>query len=48
MTVAQLSRHLTQEELIGWAAFYELQREEEDKVRDQAKMRQGAQSASRG
>lgn len=47
MTVAQLSRHLTQEELIGWAAFYELRGEEEDKARDQAKMRQGAQNASR-
>ena len=47
MTVAQLSQHLTQEELVGWAAFYELRREEDDKARDQAKMRQGAQSAGR-
>ncbi len=47
MTVAQLSRDLTQEELIGWAAFYELRNEQEEKARDQAKMRQGAQSVGR-
>jgi|TARA_R100000030_G_scaffold50000_2_gene37727 hypothetical protein len=47
MTVAQLSRDLTQEELIGWAAFFELKNEREEKARDQAKMRQGAQSVGR-
>lgn len=47
MTVAQLSRDLTQEELIGWAAFFELKNEQEEKARDQAKMRQGAQSVGR-
>tara|TARA_A100001201_G_scaffold108465_1_gene92778 strand:+ start:350 stop:496 length:147 start_codon:yes stop_codon:yes gene_type:complete len=47
MTVAQLSRHLTQEELIGWAAFYELKNEQEEKAKDQAKMRHGAQSLGR-
>ena len=24
MTLAQLAKHLTQEELVGWAAFYEM------------------------
>jgi len=38
---------LTQEELIGWAAFYELKNDAEEKARDQAKMRQGAQSLGR-
>ena len=47
MTVAQLSRDLTREELIGWAAFYELRNEQEEKARDQAKMRHGAQSVGR-
>ena len=47
MTVAQLSQTLTQEELIGWAAFFELKNEQEEKARDQAKMRQGAQSVGR-
>jgi hypothetical protein len=47
MTVAQLSRDLTQEELIGWAAFFELKNEQEEKARDQAKMRQGAQSVGK-
>jgi len=37
-TVAQLSQHLTQEELVGWAAFFELRNEEERKAMDQAKM----------
>ena len=45
--MAQLSRYLTQEELVGWAAFYELKGEQEEKARDQAKMRQGAQSVGR-
>ena len=36
MTVAQLSRDLTQEELIGWAAFYELRNEQEEKAGNQA------------
>ena len=31
MTVAQLSQTLTQEELIGWAAFFELKNEQEEK-----------------
>lgn len=39
MTVAQLSRDLTMEELVGWAAFFELRNEDEQKAMDQAKMR---------
>ena len=30
MTVAQLSEHLTQEELVGWAAFYEIKSEDKE------------------
>ena len=29
MTVAQLSQTMTQEELVGWAAFFELKTEQE-------------------
>lgn len=47
MTVIQLSRDLTQEELTGWAAFFELKAEQEEKALDQSKMRHGAQSAGR-
>jgi len=45
--VAQLSCHLTQEELVGWAAFYELKAEQDEKAHDQAKMRGKAQSVGR-
>ena len=44
MTVAQLTVHLTREELIGWAAFYELKAEEEEKVMDRAKTGRGART----
>ena len=37
MTVAQLSQTLTQEELIGWAAFFELKNEQEEKAIQNAK-----------
>ena len=37
MTVAQLSRDLTMEELVGWAAFFELRNEEEEKAHDRAR-----------
>lgn len=46
MTLAQLTTHLTQEELIGWAAFYELKAEEEEKVMDRAKTGRGARTMS--
>lgn len=44
MTVAQLTAHLTKEELIGWAAFYELKSEEEEKVMDRARTGRGART----
>ena len=34
MTVQTLSKELTREELIGWAAFFELRNEEMDKDKD--------------
>ena len=37
MTVAQLSRDLTTEELVGWAAFFELRNEEQEKAQDRAR-----------
>tara|TARA_R110002020_G_scaffold316839_1_gene532192 strand:- start:2566 stop:2712 length:147 start_codon:yes stop_codon:yes gene_type:complete len=47
MTVVQLSQTLTQEELIGWAAFFELKSEQEDKAIQQAKVSGKAQTMSR-
>lgn len=47
MTVAQLSQTLTQEELIGWAAFFELKNEREEKTVQQAKASGKAQTMSR-
>nr|BAR25936.1 hypothetical protein [uncultured Mediterranean phage uvMED]BAR25964.1 hypothetical protein [uncultured Mediterranean phage uvMED]BAR26013.1 hypothetical protein [uncultured Mediterranean phage uvMED]BAR26022.1 hypothetical protein [uncultured Mediterranean phage uvMED]BAR26063.1 hypothetical protein [uncultured Mediterranean phage uvMED] len=47
MTVSQLTAYLTQEELIGWAAFYELKNEEEERVMDRAKTSRGARTMSR-
>ncbi len=42
--MAQLTVHLTREELIGWAAFYELKSEEEERVMDRARTGRGAQT----
>ena len=39
MTVAQLCVTLTQEELLGWAAFFELRGEDEQKSIDQARIK---------
>ncbi|BAR14481.1 hypothetical protein [uncultured Mediterranean phage uvMED] len=47
MTVAQLSCHLTHEELLGWAAFFELRAEQEEQAHDRAKMQGKAQSVGR-
>ena len=47
MTVSQLSRDLTQEELIGWAAFFELKNDEESKARDRVQTSRGAQTMGR-
>ena len=45
--MAQLSCHLTQEELVGWAAFFELKSEQEDKARDRVQTSRGAQTMGR-
>ena len=47
MTVAQLSQTLTQEELIGWAAFFELKNEQEEKAIQNAKTANRAQTMSK-
>ena len=39
--MAQLSQSLTHEELVGWAAFFELKGEQEEQARNQAKMGRG-------
>lgn len=39
--MAQLSKQLTQEELVGWAAFFELKAEKEERSVQQAKMGRG-------
>lgn len=44
MTLAQLSKNLTQEELVCWAAFYEIKSEEEERVMDQARTSRGART----
>ena len=44
MTLVQLSKHLTQEELVGWAAFYEMKGEEEERVMDRARVSKGART----
>jgi hypothetical protein len=40
-TVAQLSQSLTHEELIGWAAFFELKGEQEEQAANRARMGRG-------
>ena len=42
--MSQLSRHLTQEELVGWAAFFELKNEQEDKAKDRVQTSRAAQA----
>ena len=37
MTISELSKKLTQEELINWIAFFELKKELEDKAIQNAK-----------
>jgi hypothetical protein len=44
MTLAQLTERLTQEELVGWAAFYELKSEEQQTVMDRSRTSRGAQT----
>ena len=45
--MAQLSQSLTHEELVGWAAFFELQAEEREKATDQVQMGKGARAIAR-
>jgi len=47
MTVADLSQRLTTEELVGWAAFFEIRGEEEEKVMDRSRMSSRAQTMTR-
>jgi len=46
MTVGALTRQLTQEELLGWAAFFELKGEQEERAMQRAKTARGAQTMS--
>jgi hypothetical protein len=47
MTVLQLTQRLTQEELIGWAAYYEIKGEEEEKVMDRSRVSSRAQTMTK-
>ena len=47
MTVRQLTRELTTEELITWGAFYQLKGEEEERVMDRARTGRSAQTMRR-
>ena len=40
MTLRQLTNNLTREELISWAAFFELKNEEEEKYKEQVQKKQ--------
>ena len=46
MTVSALAQQLTLEEMLGWAAFYEIKAEEEEKVMDRARSSRGARAMS--
>jgi hypothetical protein len=46
MTVAQFTRHLTQEELIAWAAYFDLYNEEHEKAVQNARTGAKARSMS--
>tara|TARA_R100001463_G_scaffold119738_1_gene175694 strand:- start:950 stop:1081 length:132 start_codon:yes stop_codon:yes gene_type:complete len=37
MTVSELTKKLTIEELVGWAAFFEIKNEQEEKMRSNPK-----------
>jgi len=47
MTVAQLTRELSNEELVTWCAYYEIKGEEEERVMDRAKTGRSAQTMRR-
>lgn len=44
MTVSALAEQMTVEEMLGWAAFYEIKAEEEEKVMDRARTSKGARA----
>ena len=46
MTVSALAQQLALEEMLGWAAFYEIKAEEEEKVMDRARTSRGARAMS--
>ena len=46
MTVTQLTKHLTQEELVGWAAYFDLYNEQQEKAIQNAKTGAKARSIS--
>jgi len=46
MTVAQLTKHLTQEELVAWVAYFELHNEQHEKAVQNAKTGARARSMS--
>ena len=39
MTVVDLCSKLTVEEMVGWAAFYKIRNEEQEKAKDKTKIR---------
>lgn len=39
--MSQLAQSLTQEELIGWAAYFELHNEQQERAMEQAKLGRG-------
>ena len=47
MTVGRLTLELTAEELTGWAAFYELKSDEEEKAMNSARTGKAVQAISR-
>jgi hypothetical protein len=40
MTLKELTANLTKEELVSWAAFFELKHEEEEKYKEQVQKKQ--------
>lgn len=46
MTVTQLTKHLTQEELVGWAAYFDLYNEQQEKAIQNAQTGARARSMS--
>lgn len=47
MTLSQLSQNITREEMIGWAAYFALKNEEEQKQRDGVQNRAAQRTQAR-